>query len=97
MQGTGIFGIPDAAGTFSDLIGWNGRIHCGSLARKKRMNITEIPKILSLEILFAVDSSSDFVTDFIIQQQIDLNSSIISGRTQKKQKHLFLITSCIVN
>ena len=55
MQGTGIFGIPDAAGTFSDLIGWNGRIHCGSLARKKRMNITEIPKILSLEILFTVD------------------------------------------
>ena len=35
LQGTGIFGIPDAAGTFSDLIGWNGRIHCGSLARKK--------------------------------------------------------------
>ena len=45
LQGTGIFRIPDAAGTFSDLIGWNGRIHCGSLAKKKENeNITEIPK-----------------------------------------------------
>ena len=85
MQGTGIFGIPDAAGTFSDLIGWNGRIHCGSLARKKRMNVTEIPKILSLEILFAVDSSSDFVTDFIIQQQIDILISLLFQDEHKKQ------------
>ena len=61
------------------------------------MNITEIPKILSLEILFAVDSSSDFVTDFIIQQQIDILIPLLFQDEHKKQKFLFLITSCIVN
>ena len=52
---------------------------------KKKMNTTEIPKILYLEILFAVDSSSDFVTDFIIQQQIDILISLLFQDEHKKQ------------